>query len=181
MELFQIDDAGRLFISPDIDDWQPLMDQGINVVFDLDGELDIGVPSLPNQLLYLYFPFEDKDLPDLQKLHELGRLGANLVQSGYRILSHCGMGHNRSALLAGLILTYMGMSGEAAVTLLQQKRQGALYNRTYANYLRTLPTTPVISVKSGVVEQAVSLLASQPVMAPFAEQAQVNYPVSTLF
>jgi protein-tyrosine phosphatase len=42
------------------------------------------------------------------------------------------MGHNRSALLAGLILTYLGMTGYDAVTLLRQKRQGALYNKTFA-------------------------------------------------
>ena len=166
MELFPIDDAGQLFISPDIDDWQALMDQGINVVFDLDGELDIGVPCLPNQLLYLYFPFDDRDLPDLQKLHQLARLGANLVQSGYKVLSHCGMGHNRSALLAGLILIYLGMSGEAAVTLLQQKRQGALYNKNYATYLQNLSTTPVISTRSGIVELTAQLLGAQPVLAP---------------
>lgn len=142
MDLFQIDNRGRLFISPDIDDWQPVTEYGINVIFDLDETVDSGVPSTPNQLLYIYFPFEDKELPDLQKLHELGRLGASLVSSGYKVLSHCGMGHNRSALLAGVILTYLGMTGEEAVALLRQKRQGALYNRVYASYVQALPKFP---------------------------------------
>src|SRR5690349_15143260 len=129
MEIFQIDAAGYLFIAPDIDDWTPLTDHGITAVFDLDGDLDIGVSAVPNQLLYIYFPFDDKDLPDLPKLHELAQLGARLVVSGVKILSHCGMGHNRSALLAGLILMYLGMSGADAVTLLRRKRLGALYNQ----------------------------------------------------
>jgi protein-tyrosine phosphatase len=139
MDIFQIDAQGQLFIAPDIDDWQPVTAHGITAVFDLDSDLDIGVPAVPNQLLYIYFPFEDKELPDLHRLHALARLGAGLMRQGHRVLSHCGMGHNRSALLAGLILTYLGMPGADAVTLLRQKRQGALYNKIYASYLQGLP------------------------------------------
>src|SRR6266850_7881537 len=98
MEIFPIDEKGRLFISPDVDDWQVVASRDIHVVFDLDDDLDVGVPSIPDQLLYIYFPFEDRDLPDLVKLQNVGRLGAQLIVEGYRVLSHCGMGHNRSAL-----------------------------------------------------------------------------------
>jgi protein-tyrosine phosphatase len=139
MDIFQIDEQGQLFIGPDIDDWQPVTARGVTAVFDLDSALDISVPAVPNQLLYIYFPFEDKELPDLDKLHALAQLGARLVQQGYKVLSHCGMGHNRSALLAGLILTYLGMTGADAVALLRQKRQGALYNKTFLSYLQGLP------------------------------------------
>lgn len=142
MELFQIDEKGQLFISPDIEvreDWQSIIERGINVIFDLDGGTDVEVPPMYNQLLYIYFPFEDRDLPDLRRLHELARLGASFIQSGHRVLSHCGMGHNRSALLAGLMLTYLGMTGEDAVVLLRQKRQGALYNQNFAAYLQSIP------------------------------------------
>src|SRR6185503_11720141 len=111
----------------------------IHVVFDMDDDLDVGVPNIPDQLLYIYFPFEDRDLPDLAKLHNVGRLGAQLIREGYRILSHCGMGHNRSALVAGTILTYLGVTGADAVTLIRKKRQGALYNKTYSTYLEKLP------------------------------------------
>jgi protein-tyrosine phosphatase len=140
MEIFQIDEQQQVFIAPDIDDWQVVMAHEITVVFDLDSDLDIGVPAVPNQLLYIYFPFEDRDLPDLTKLHDLAKLGASLVENGHRVLAHCGMGHNRSALLAGLILTYLGMTGADAVTLLRQKRRGALYNKTFASYLQGLLT-----------------------------------------
>jgi hypothetical protein len=139
MDIFQIDAQGQLFIAPDIDDWQPVMACGITAVFDLDSDIDIGVPAVPDQLLYIYFAFEDRELPNLAKLHALAQLGALLVQQGHRVLSHCGMGHNRSALLAGLILTYLGMPGADAVALLRQKRQGALYNKIFASYLQGLP------------------------------------------
>ena len=56
MELFQIDDAGRLFISPIIEDWKTLEDREIDTVIDLEGDLDVGVPTVPNQCLYIYFP-----------------------------------------------------------------------------------------------------------------------------
>lgn len=139
MDIFQIDDHGQLFISPDIDVWTPIAEQGITAVFDLDETVDGGVPRLYNHLLYIYFPFEDKELPDLYQLHALAQLGAQLVAQGQRVLVHCAMGHNRSALLAGVILTYLGMSGADAVVRLRQRRQGALYNKHFAAYLETLP------------------------------------------
>lgn len=55
--------------------------------------------------------------PDVAKLHQLARLGARCIAQGLRVLCHCGMGHHRSALLAGLILTYLGMPGAQAVAL----------------------------------------------------------------
>ena len=140
MEIYQIDERGSLFISPDLDEWQPISDRNITVVFDLDDDLDIGVPEIPGHLLYLYYPFEDKEeLPDLKRLHALARLGAFMIENGDRVLAHCGMGHNRSALLAGIMLTYLGLTGEEAVTLLRLKRQGALYNKTFAAYVAGLP------------------------------------------
>jgi protein-tyrosine phosphatase len=139
MDVFQIDDHGLLFISPDIDSWQSLTEQGISVVFDLDDDLDVGIPCMPNQLIYLFFPFEDKPtLPDPVRLHALAQLGANLIGKGHRVLTHCGMGHNRSALLAGIILTYLGWSGADAVTRLRERRPGALYNKVFAAYLAQL-------------------------------------------
>jgi len=142
MEIIQLDERGRLFLSPDIDDWEPLAQQGITAVIDLDGDLDLGVPTVPNHLLYIYFPIYDEELPDLEKLHAVARLGAGLVEKGYRVLSHCGMGLNRSALMAGLILTYLGMSGAEAVALLQRLRPGALYNENFAAYLQSINPGP---------------------------------------
>ena len=48
------------------------------------------------------------------------------------------MGINISALVAGLILIYLGMSGAEAVELLREKRPGALFNEKFADYLLTI-------------------------------------------
>lgn len=49
MDVFQIDEKGLLFIAPDIDDWVPLEKMDIHVIFDLDDDLDRGVPEIPDQ------------------------------------------------------------------------------------------------------------------------------------
>ena len=101
MELFPIDANQQLHISPSIDDWGLLADHDIRVVIDLDDDVDTNVPTIPDQLLYMYFPFDDVPrLPDLRKLHAVARLGADLIQQGYRLLAHCGMGHNASVVYA---------------------------------------------------------------------------------
>ena len=138
MELFQVDDTGRLFISPAITDWQRLTLHSIDTVIDLDGDVDAGVPTIPNHCLYIYFPIYDEELPNLKKLHGIARLGAELVREGHNVLSHCGMGFNRSALVAGLILNQLGMSGPDVVHRMRERRPGALFNERFAEYLLTL-------------------------------------------
>jgi len=142
MDLVPLDEQRQLFISPSIDDWKSIEDHGITAVFDLDGNLDLGIPDIPNHMLYVYFPICDEDLPDLNKLHALAKLGAQLVANGEKVLAHCGLGLNRSALVAGLVLTYLGMKGEDAVALLRDKRPGALFNDSFAAYLTALPANP---------------------------------------
>lgn len=139
MELFQVDDAGLLFVSPEIVDWRPLADRNVRLVIDLDGHVDQGVPTIPNEMIYVYFPFDDATLPDLVKLHALGRLAADLIREQRAVLIHCAMGLNRSPLIAGVALTYLGWSGVDACRLLQSRRSGSLYNTTYADYLCSLP------------------------------------------
>jgi hypothetical protein len=140
MDIIQLDEKGYLFISPDIDDWSKVEERDICAIIDMDGDLDLGVPSVPNQYLYIYFPIDDVlTLPDLEKLHAVARLGALLVNSGLKVLSHCGMGHNRCALVAGLILTNLGLSGPEAVQLIRSKRPGALYNKAFAEYIECQP------------------------------------------
>ncbi len=141
MELFQVDNAGQLFISPainEMNDWDALVHRRIDTVIDLEGEVDIGVPTVPNQYLYIYFPIFDEDLPNLPKLHAISSLGASLIESGHRVLPHCGMGFNRSALVAGLILTKLGMPGPHAVRQIRDRRPGALFNDCFAAYLESL-------------------------------------------
>ncbi len=142
MKIFCLDEAGCLFLSPRIEDWKYVEEHGITVVIDLEGEIDRDIPTMPNHILYIYFPIYDEDLPDLAKLHAVARMAASLVAAGRRVLSHCGMGFNRSALLAGLILRYLGMSGPEAVEHLRQRRPGALFNEVFAAYLVSLEELP---------------------------------------
>jgi protein-tyrosine phosphatase len=145
MELIQVDDSGLLFVAPEVDDWQLVAERKIRVVIDLDGEVDIGVPTVPDDLLYVYFPIYDENLPDLVKLHGLGRFAAEMVRQRRPVLAHCRMGLNRSPLIAGITLTYLGLSGAEAVRLLQRRRPGALYNERFANYLASLLAYPQLT------------------------------------
>ena len=139
MDLFQVDDDGRLFISPALDCWDVPADHGIDVVIDLDGGLDACIPTDAEHCLYVYFPILDdnEQLPPLTKLRAIARLGASLVADGHRVLSHCGLGFNRSALVAGLILVELGMPGALAVARLRERRPGALYNDGFAAFLES--------------------------------------------
>ena len=138
MDVICLDDAGCLYLSPRIDDWEFVDRHGISVIIDLEGDLDHGVPTVPNHVLYLYFPIYDEDLPDPAKLQAVVKLGADMVRNGHRVLSHCGMGFNRSALVAGLILVELGLSGPETVALLRSRRPGALFNEVFAEYLLSL-------------------------------------------
>ena len=141
-ELFPIDDNGRLFISPVITDWAPVHQQGIEVIIDLEGTLDQGVSTRPGHILYIYHHIYDEQLPDLARLHAVAALGARLIRAGQKVLAHCSMGYNRSALVAGLILTELGLDGPAAVERLRARRPGALYNERFAEYLASIPGQP---------------------------------------
>lgn len=136
-EIVQMDDAGHLFLSAAILDWKPFLERGINVVIDLEGGIDHGVPEASDQFLYVYLPIHDGELPDLDRLHAVAKLGAELVRRGDRVLAHCGLGLNRSALMIALILRYLGMDGPATVKRCQERRPGALYNQVFADYLIT--------------------------------------------
>ena len=143
MDLFQVDDEGRLFISPVIEDWDEIAHHEIDVVIDLDGGLDQCIPNAPGSCLYVYFPIYDEELPDAARLDAVALMGAHLVRTGHRVLSHCGMGFNRSALVAGRILHHLGMPGHEIVDRLRERRPGALFNEVFADHLKSLPA-PVL-------------------------------------
>jgi protein-tyrosine phosphatase len=134
-EIVPLDDEEHLFLSAAIDNWQPILDRGINVVIDLEGDVDHGVPTDVDHFLYVYLPIHDGEMPDLDRLHAVAKMAATLLKRGDRVLSHCGLGLNRSALMAALILMYNGMSAPDAVERLQTRRPGALYNDVFRNYL----------------------------------------------
>jgi hypothetical protein len=136
--LHPVDDNGMLFISPVIHDWSIVTSYGIDTVLDMEGGLDECIPTAPNGCLYVYFPIYDEDLPNLDKLAAIASLGAHLIQNGHKVLSHCGMGYNRSALVAGRILHRLGKPGPRVVEMIQERRPGALFNEVFAEHLRSL-------------------------------------------
>jgi hypothetical protein len=142
VEMYNVDDDGRLFISPAITCWKEIERHGVDVVIDLEGDLDMGVPTVPDRWLYVYFPIHDDDLPNPTKLRAIARLGADLVRNGHAVLSHCGMGYNRSALVAGLIMHELGAEGPDIVARLRERRPGALFNEVFADHLASLRRAP---------------------------------------
>jgi protein-tyrosine phosphatase len=137
--LYQVDTDGHLFISGEVTDWQPLAEAGITAVIDLDCKLDIGTPEVPNSVVYIFWPIDDRpELPDVPLLGAIASLGAFLLNQGHKVLCQCGMGQNRSALVAGMILAQRGLTGTQAVDLICRQREGALYNRVFRSYLLSL-------------------------------------------
>jgi len=134
----QIDDHGKLYISPAIHEWAPIDALGVDTVIDMDGGLDHCIPTHPEGCVYIYFPIFDEELPPLTRLRAIGTLGAQLIRDGHGVLSHCGMGFNRSALVAGVILNNLGMRGPEIVQRIRERRPGALFNDVFAAYLHAL-------------------------------------------
>jgi protein-tyrosine phosphatase len=139
LRLYQVDDAGQLYISPAIREWSEVSPARIDTVIDLEGGLDEWIPTTPDECLYVYFPIYDENLPSLSRLTAVANFAADLISAGHRVLCHCGMGFNRSALVAGLILYKMGMNGPETVERLRERRPGALFNEVFAAYLASLP------------------------------------------
>jgi hypothetical protein len=137
-EFFQVDEAGLLFISPVIQQWAEVSRHDIDTVIDLEGGLDPCIPTTPGGCLYIYFPIYDEHLPDLERLDAVAALGASLIRNGHRVLCHCSMGFNRSALMAGVIMHRLGMPGARVVEQLRARRPGALFNDAFAAYLNSL-------------------------------------------
>jgi protein-tyrosine phosphatase len=139
VDIVAINADETLYVSGEIEDWEALLERGIDTIVDMDASVDAGLPQTPGSVLYVYHPILDDDLPDLVKIEALGRLVANLVASDHRVLVHCRMGFNRSVLVIATALTYLGMTGAAALEHLRERRPGALFNENFANHVATLP------------------------------------------
>ncbi len=135
-QLYQVDADGHLFISGQVTDWRPLAEAGITAVIDMDCKLDISTPEVPNSVIYIFWPIDDRlELPDIALLKDIAILGASLLARGHKVLCQCGMGYNRSALVAGMILVQRGLRGSDVVDCICQHRIGALYNNVFRSYL----------------------------------------------
>lgn len=139
MEMVAINDEGTLLVSGEIDDWTLVRQLRVDTIIDMDGDVDEGVPEAPNELLYIYFPILDEELPNLRKLDALGRMVAELIDAGHVVLVHCRMGFNRSMLVATTALTYLGWTGRRALHRARQARAGALFNDAFAAHVEALP------------------------------------------
>lgn len=137
MELYRVHEH-KLFISPVITCWDTLAEHGVDVVIDLEGDIDHGVPTAADSWLYVYYPIQDEELPNPARLRAVALMGAELLRQGHGVLSHCGMGFNRSALLAGMIMHELGMDGPEIVAQIRARRPGALFNDVFAGHLGSL-------------------------------------------
>lgn len=146
MEIFEILE-GQLYQSgaPENEaEWGSIRARGIDVVVDLFGTLDPGVPTEPNSILYIFWPIEDIDvMPALGILHTLVDTVVRLIQLGHKVLVHCHRGKSRSGLLNALVvMKILGISGREAVEFIRQRRLGALGNAVFTAYLGSLPAPP---------------------------------------
>ena len=139
VDLVSINAEETLYLSGEIEDWQALAALGIDTIVDMDSSVDAGLPQAPGEILYVYHPILDQELPDLVKIDAIGRLVAELVASEHRVLVHCRMGFNRSVLVIATALTYLGMSGDVALNHLRERRPGALFNEAFATHVAGLP------------------------------------------
>jgi protein-tyrosine phosphatase len=144
VDIVPVNPLGTLFVSGHIEDWEVIRERGIDTIVDMDGDVDPGIPEAPNAILYVYHPILDDDLPNLAKIEALGRLVAELVSTDHRVLVHCRMGFNRSVLVTATALTYLGMTGEQAVTHLRACRPGALFNENFAAHVAGLPARRIV-------------------------------------
>jgi protein-tyrosine phosphatase len=143
LEIFEILE-GRLYQSgapEDAAEWTSVRARGIDVVVDLFGSLDPGVPTEPNSILYIYWPIEDAAaLPAIGILNVLVDATVRLIQIGHKVLVHCHRGKSRSGLFNALVvMRILGISGGDAVELVRLQRPGALGNAVFTAYLRSLP------------------------------------------
>ncbi len=139
VDIVAINADETLYVSGEIENWEALLERGIDTIVDMDASVDAGLPQAPGSVLYVYHPILDEDLPNLVKIEALGRLVADLVSSDHRVLVHCRMGFNRSVLVIATALTYLGMTGAAALEHLRERRPGALFNENFAAHVATLP------------------------------------------
>lgn len=114
---------------------------GIDVVLDLADADAYPPPAELDGLTYLKCPLRDREeVPDPGVTLRLAELVAGLVEDGHRALVHCTFGRNRSGLLTALVVrALLGLSGREALDYVQQRRDDAVNNDRFAEWLSELP------------------------------------------
>lgn len=122
--------GSKILSSIDIDKVEGLK---INTVIDLEGGFDPPMYFLDS---YLFWPFLDLPLlPDLRELDRVGVFGAAHLLDKKNVLVHCRCGLNRSGLVCGQIMRFMGMSGPQILKIINDKIPGALWNPVFRSYV----------------------------------------------
>lgn len=115
-------------------DWVVLEKLGIDFVIDLEGAAD-EKPDCVRELKY--WKIEDKlEMPSEEELDNISRWGAEKIILGFKVLTHCQFGRNRSGLVDGEILKKLGWPGIEAFKRIQGIVPGALENRVFAEYVK---------------------------------------------
>jgi protein-tyrosine phosphatase len=105
--------------------------------------------------LYHHWPIADGLMPDISELTRLTELGVELINEQKRLIVHCASGHNRSGLVAALIVREMlQISGQEAIEFLQERRRYVLWNKHFSEYLRQLgpPYRPLLDTNPDTPE-----------------------------
>lgn len=135
MELVKI--IENLYQSPLIENWGEILSTDINVVIDLEGTPD---KEVPKNIIYISWAIEDGPLPDTNILWGIATFAAQMVKNGYKVLSHCVGGYNRSGLMNACIIKKLNpnLRGEQIIELIRTSRPGALSNPTFIDFIMGL-------------------------------------------
>lgn len=136
MKIFQIDK--NLFQSSLVKTKRDIAKaKKFDACFDLTTGIDINADDFK---IYINCPIVDgPDLPDLDVLRSMASLGYLLAyKKKINVLVHCNQGVNRASLMIGSILHIKGMKGKKIVNYIRSKRNGALTNPYFEEYLRSL-------------------------------------------
>lgn len=98
-------------------------------------------PMGPGDAEHVEFLIADGPLPDdMGRLREVVGRVVETVTSGGRAVVHCAAGANRSGLVCALaVRRVLGVDGETAVERVRSARPRALSNRTFREYVASLP------------------------------------------
>lgn len=132
---------GRLWQGGCPVDFRWVREAGIDVVLDL-ADADAYPPAAEVEgLIYVKCPLVDGgDVPDPDVTTGLARFVADLLGQGHhRALLHCTFGRNRSGLVATLVIReLLGLPGAQALAYVQERRDRAVNNEAFAQWLSTL-------------------------------------------
>ena len=86
---------------------------------------------------YTFLPLDDVPwIEDPDAIHALGRLVAEKVAGGRRVVVNCAAGLNRSGLIVGRALIHLGYPPREAIRLIRRARgRHALFNRAFEEFL----------------------------------------------